>query len=86
MQLLFLLTATTFFATVKLTNCTIWATRDTIFTGKVNANNTWTFDNCTIAGFQDVVCGTGDVTLNNCIWELSLATMLDSLFLTLVKM
>ena len=61
-------------ATVKLTNCTIWATRDTIFTGKVNANNTWTFDNCTIAGFQDVVCGTGDVTLNNCIWELSLSS------------
>lgn len=61
-------------ATVKLTNCTIWATRDTIFTGKVNANNKWTFDNCTIAGFQDVVCGTGDVTLNNCIWELSLSS------------
>lgn len=66
-------------ATVKLTNCTIWATRDTIFTGKVNANNTWTFDNCTIAGFQDVVCGTGDVTLNNCIWELSLSS--DARFL-----
>ncbi len=66
-------------ATVKLTNCTIWATRDTIFTGKVNANNTWTFDNCTIAGFQDVVCGTGDVTLNDCIWELSLSS--DARFL-----
>lgn len=66
-------------ATVKLTNCTIWATRDTIFTGKVNANNTWTFDNCTIAGFQDVVCGTGDVTLNDCIWELSLS--IDARFL-----
>ena len=66
-------------ATVKLTNCTIWATRDTIFTGKVNANNTWTFDNCTIAGFQDVVCGTGDVTLNDCIWELSLSS--DAKFL-----
>lgn len=66
-------------ATVKLTNCTIWATRDTIFTGKVNANNTWTFDNCTIAGFQDVVCGTGNVTLNNCIWELSLSS--DARFL-----
>ena len=60
-------------ATVKLTNCTIWATRDTIFTGKVNANNTWTFDNCTIAGFQD------DVTLNDCIWELSLSS--DARFL-----
>ena len=61
-------------ATVKLTNCTIWATRDTIYTGKVSANNTWTFDNCTIAGFQDVVCGTGDVTLNNCTWELNLSS------------
>ena len=66
-------------ATVKLTNCTIWATRDTIFTGKVNANNTWTFDNCLIAGFQDVVCGTGDVTLNDCTWELSLSS--DARFL-----
>lgn len=66
-------------ATVKLTNCTIWATRDTIFTGKVNASNTWTFDNCTIAGFQDVVCGTGDVTLNDCVWELSLSS--DARFL-----
>ena len=61
-------------ATVKLTNCTIWATRDTIYTGKVSANNTWTFDNCTIAGFQDVVCGTGDVTLNDCTWELNLSS------------
>lgn len=61
-------------ATVKLTNCTIWATRDTIYTGKVSANNTWTFDNCTIAGFQDVVCGTGDVTLNDCVWELNLSS------------
>lgn len=66
-------------ATVKLTNCTIWATRDTVFTGKVSANNKWTFDNCTIAGFQDVVCGTGDVTLNNCTWELSLSS--DARFL-----
>lgn len=66
-------------ATVKLTNCTIWATRDTVFTGKVNASNKWTFDNCTIAGFQDVVCGTGDVTLNNCVWELSLSS--DARFL-----
>ena len=66
-------------ATITLNNCAIRATRDTVYTGKTTANNKWTFNNCTIAGFQDVVCGTGDVTLNNCTWELSLSS--DARFL-----
>ena len=61
-------------ATVVLDDCTIWATRDTIFTGKTSAKNEWVFNNCTIAGFQDVVCGTGTVILNDCTWELNLSS------------
>lgn len=61
--------------TISLKDCDIIATRDTVYTGSRSSNglyNTWTFDNCVIAGFQDVVCGCGDVTINDSTWNVNL--------------
>lgn len=58
--------------TISLTNCEIYATRDTIYTGKSNCSDKWTFTNCDIYGFQDVVCGGGStIDIVNCNWLLN---------------
>lgn len=58
--------------TVNVDNCEIYATRDTIYTGKAGCEDKWYFDNCKIYGFQDVICGGGSVYLDNCKWILNL--------------
>lgn len=57
---------------ITLDDCVIDATRDTIYTGSRETTNTWTFNNCTIAGFQDVVCGCGTVDINDCTWSINM--------------
>lgn len=57
---------------ITLDDCVIDATRDTIYTGSRETTNTWTFNNCTIAGFQDVVCGCGTVDINDCTWSVNM--------------
>lgn len=51
-------------------NCVFDSFCDTIYTGKTNNSNTWVINNSTICGYQDTVCGAGDVTLNNCTWDI----------------
>ncbi len=60
-------------ATVTITNCNLLAFRDTVYTGKTNANVTLTLDNCLITGFQDVICGSGNVTIKDCTMDTSRA-------------
>lgn len=58
-------------ASAELTNCVLDAVRDTVYTGKTNSTTTVTFNGCNILGFQDVICGKGTVTLNNCTWDIN---------------
>jgi hypothetical protein len=57
--------------TATLTNVKLLATRDTVYTGKASADTAIVFDNCTIYGFQDVICGGGDATLTDCTWNVN---------------
>ena len=57
---------------ITVDDCQIYASRDTIYTGKSNCTDQWTYNNCDIYGFQDVICGGGNVVLNNCNWILNM--------------
>ncbi len=52
-------------ASATFNNCSILATRDTIYTGSKNPT-ALTLNNCLITGFQDTICGSGTVILNDC--------------------
>ena len=58
--------------TITVSDCDIVATRDTIYTGKSNCTDQWTFNGCNIYGFQDVVCGGGNVEMNDCQWVINM--------------
>ncbi len=58
-------------ADAVITNCEIWATRDTVNIGKYSADSAVTFNSCKIYGFQDVICGAGKATLNDCTWDIN---------------
>jgi len=57
---------------IVVSDCDIVATRDTIYTGKANCTDQWTFEGCAIYGFQDVVCGGGSANLIDCDWVLNM--------------
>ncbi len=58
-------------AGAAFTNCDILATRDTFYTGSNSADTTVTLTSCNIRGFQDVVCGSGEVTVENCTFSVN---------------
>lgn len=58
-------------ASATFNGCSILAIRDTVYTGS-SKDDALTFNNCLITGFQDVICGAGQVTLNDCEMDPSL--------------
>jgi hypothetical protein len=62
------LTSTTIAA--NIVDCVISSQRDTVLFGH-SANHTATFTNSTIYGFQDVLCGKGNLMLTNCTWNVN---------------
>ncbi|MBQ9604696.1 MAG: hypothetical protein IJR45_04700 [Firmicutes bacterium] len=57
---------------ITVKECDIVSTRDTIYSGKSNCTDTWTFIDCDIYGFQDVVCGGGNVDIMGGRWVLNM--------------
>ena len=57
---------------ITVADCDIISTRDTIYTGKSNCTDQWNFYDCDIYGFQDVICGGGDVSIYGGRWVLNM--------------